>query len=54
MLTVAVVSFVAGGVVVGVVANRKPEWFANVVKVVNAVDAKVNAVAAQAKAPPKS
>lgn len=35
--------FAAGAVAIGFLANRKPEWFAKVVKVANAVDDKVNA-----------
>jgi hypothetical protein len=34
--------FVAGAVVVGLLAHRKPEWFAKVVSAVNAVDDKIN------------
>ena len=33
-----------GAVVVGFVANRKPEWFASLVRLANLVDTKVNAV----------
>lgn len=39
---VAISSFIAGGIVIGVVANRRPLWFAHVVQAANAVDAKVN------------
>ena len=44
------IGFAAGATVVGIIANRKPEWFAKVVKIANAVDDKVNDAAAQAKA----
>lgn len=46
-------AFVAGCVVMGLVANRKPEWFARVVKAANAVDDQVNKnlSAMQAKKP---
>ena len=37
------IGFVIGCIVMGVVANRRPEWFAKVVRVANAVDDKVNA-----------
>jgi hypothetical protein len=45
-----------GGVAVGVLANRRPEWFAKVVKVANVVDSAVNDGAAKiaAKASPPS
>ena len=44
------VGVAVGAVAVGFVANRKPEWFAKVVSVANAVDAKANAaVAAEVK-----
>lgn len=45
MLFVAIASFVAGCVVTGVVAHRKPDLFNKAVTVVNAVDDKVNSVA---------
>jgi hypothetical protein len=35
--------FIVGGVVIGVVANRRPLWFAHVVTAANAVDDKINA-----------
>ena len=35
---VFLVGFVAGGVVVGLLANRKPQWFASVVSTINAAD----------------
>ena len=34
---------IAGGVLIGVVANRRPQWFARVVAAANAVDDAVNA-----------
>ena len=37
------IGFIAGAVVVGFIAHRKPEWFANVVAAANAVDDKINA-----------
>lgn len=40
IIAVAVAAFVAGCVITGEVAHRKPEWFAEVVKIANkAVDA---------------
>jgi len=33
---------IVGGVIIGVLAHRKPEWFARVVAEVNIVDDKVN------------
>lgn len=36
-----------GAIVIGVIANRRPNWFANVVKAANAVDDKVNTAAAK-------
>lgn len=41
--------FAAGAIVIGIVANRRPNWFASVVKAANIVDAKVNDLAAKAK-----
>lgn len=38
----SVLSFIAGGVVVGWVAHKRPGWFAKTVSLVNAVDKKVN------------
>lgn len=37
------IGLVLGMVIMGFVANRRPNWFANVVKAANAVDDKVNA-----------
>lgn len=62
ILLTYVAAFLAGGVAVGFLANRRPEWFAKVVKVANQVDAKVNAGAAKiaatasppSTAPPKT
>lgn len=34
---------IAGAVAMGFVANRRPSWFANVVKAANLVDAQANA-----------
>jgi protease II len=39
------IGLAVGGVIVGVVANRRPLWFAHVVTAANAVDAKVNSTA---------
>lgn len=34
--------FIIGAVIIGILANRRPQWFAKVVSAANAVDAKVN------------
>lgn len=41
MLIGFVIGFVVGSIAVGVLAHRKPAWFAQVVAVANAVDDKV-------------
>lgn len=41
-MLVDILCFVAGGVVVGWVAHKRPGWFAQTVSLVNAVDKKVN------------
>lgn len=33
---------IVGAIIVGLIAHRKPEWFATIVKAANAVDDKVN------------
>jgi hypothetical protein len=40
---------IVGAVLMGILANRRPQWFAKVVKAANAVDDKVNAGLAQLK-----
>lgn len=35
----------------GVIANRRPQWFATIVKAANAVDSAANTAVAKAKAP---
>lgn len=49
-MLLGVLLFGLGFLACGVLANRKPEWFAKVVKAANAVDDKVNDAAAQVKA----
>lgn len=34
--------FVAGAVVIGFIANRRPQWFAGIVRLTNIVDDAVN------------
>jgi hypothetical protein len=36
---------IAGAIVIGFIANRRPLWFAHVVTAANSVDAKVNSTA---------
>lgn len=33
---------IIGVVIIGILANRRPQWFAKVVSAANAVDAKIN------------
>lgn len=35
--------FAVGALTIGIIANRRPQWFAKVVKIANAVDDKINA-----------
>lgn len=37
-----VICFFAGAIVIGVIANRRPQWFAHVVTMANSIDDKVN------------
>lgn len=43
------IGLAVGAVVIGVIANRRPEWFARVVRAANAVDDKVNSTIEQVK-----
>ncbi len=43
------IGFIVGAVVIGFIANRRPEWFAKVVFVANTVDDKVNAAVTKTK-----
>lgn len=54
MIISALVGAVVGGLVVGVIANRRPQWFAKGVAVVNQFDDKVNAKVADATAQVKA
>lgn len=40
-----VVGLVVGGAGMGILANRRPQWFAHVVTLANAVDTQVNTIA---------
>jgi protease II len=42
LLTGFIGGLVVGGLLVGIVANRRPTWFSSAVSAVNAVDAKAN------------
>lgn len=41
--------FAVGAVIIGVVANRRPQWFAKIVRGANAVDDSVNIAADRLK-----
>jgi hypothetical protein len=43
-----IVGLLGGGLTVGVVANRKPEWFSKAVVAANKVDDLINAAVAKA------
>jgi len=37
------IGFAIGAIVIGVIANRRPQWFASIVTMANKIDDKVNA-----------
>lgn len=44
-----ILGFLAGAIVIGVIANRRPQWFAKVVKAANVADARINDIVSKAK-----
>ena len=45
-MLINIACFLAGAIVIGVIANRRPQWFAHVVTMANSIDNKVNTTVA--------